>query len=463
MEKPKNAFKGHCLVVPYPTPGHINPMLQFSRRLEHRGVKVTLAVTEYIFKTMQDVAFSSISVETFSDGKVADVETDIQDYLVRLQENGTKTLTKLVEKLCASDDDHNDPLICIVYDSFLPWALDVARKFRLVSAVFLTQSASVSNIYYHVWNGSLRLPLSESSRVFIPGLPPLEASETPSFLHIYGSYPAIREFLVDQFKNFHQADWIFFNTFYKLEEKVVDWMTKNWPMVRTIGPTLASMLMDKRINEDKDYVLNCYNPNTDSCMKWLNERPDSSVAYVSFGSIAELGKEQFQELAWGLKNSNVYFLFVVRSKEQSKLPKGFLEENSKSEKGLVVSWCPQLKVLEHKALGCFVTHCGWNSTLEALSFGVPVVAMPQWSDQITNAKFIDNVWGNGVKAARTNDSGLITREEVEFLLKEVMEGEKGEEIRKNASKWKELAKEAVDEGGSSDEAINEFVANIVGY
>lgn len=214
MEQPNNAHKSHCLVVPYPTPGHINPMLQFSRRLEHKGIKVTIAVTEYICKTMQNVSLS-IPVETFSDGKAVDVETDIRDYLVRLQENGTKTVSQLVEKLCASDY----PLNCIIYDSFLPWALDVSRKFGLVSAVFLTQSAAVSNIYYHVCSGSLRLPLSES-RVVIPGLPPLEASETPSFLHLYGSYPAIREFLVDQFQNFHQADWIFFNTFYKLEEKV---------------------------------------------------------------------------------------------------------------------------------------------------------------------------------------------------------------------------------------------------
>lgn len=220
------------------------------------------------------------------------------------------------------------------------------------------------------------------------------------------------------------------------------------------------MFMDKRIKEDKDDGLNCYDPNTDACMNWLNERPDSSVAYVSFGSIAELRREQFEEIAWGLKNSNVYFLFVVRSKEQFKLPKDFLDETS--EKGLVLSWCPQLKVLEHKALGCFVTHCGWNSTLEALSFGVPVVAMPQWSDQITNAKFIEDTWGNGVKA-RTNDGGLITREEVEYLLKEVMDGEKGKEIRNNAAKWKKLARCAVDEGGSSDTAVNRFVANIVGH
>lgn len=445
--------KPHCLVVPYPITGHINPMLQFSKRLQHKGIKVTLAYTEYIVNTTQNVS-GSFPVETYSDGKVIDVETDIRDYLQRLKENGSRTLTQLVEKLSRSDE----PLDCILYDGFMPWALDIGRKFGLVSAVFFTQSCAVGNIYYHVQNGSVKLPLTED-KVLIPGLPPLEAKESPSFMHIYGSYPAIFELLVDQFVNFDQADWILCNTFYSLESEVVDWMVKHWPL-RTVGPTIPSMYMDKRIQGDHDYGVNYYNPNTDACMKWLDQLPDASVAYVSFGSIAELGPEQFEELAWGLKNSAVHFLWVVRSKEQEKLPKNFVEDTS--EKGLVVSWCPQLKVLEHRALGCFVTHCGWNSTLEALSFGVPMVAMPQWSDQMPNAKYIENVWGNGLRA-KANDKGLVTREEVESCLKEVLNGSKGKEIRENAAKWKELAKEAVGENGSSDKAVTEFAESIINH
>ncbi|KAJ6973570.1 udp-glycosyltransferase 74e1 [Populus alba x Populus x berolinensis] len=132
-------------------------------------------------------------------------------------------------------------------------------------------------------------------------------------------------------------------------------------------------------------------------MNWLNDRPKGSVVPVSFGSLVDLKAEQMEELAWGLKTSDCYFLRVVRASEESKLSKDFAEESS--AKGLVVRWCSQLEVLAHEAVGCFVTLCGWNSSLEALSLGVLMVAMPQRTDQSTNAKYITDVWNMGVKAA----------------------------------------------------------------
>jgi pathogen-inducible salicylic acid glucosyltransferase len=126
----------------------------------------------------------------------------------------------------------------------------------------------------------------------------------------------------------------------------------------------------------------------------------------------------------------------------------------------VVRWCPQLEVLTHEAVGCFVTHCGWNSTLEALSSGVPMVAVPHWSDQSTNAKYIMDIWKMGLKPP-VDEKGLVKQEAIEYCIGEIMEGERGEEIKKNALKWRKLAKEAVDEGGSSDKNIEEFVAKLV--
>jgi len=126
----------------------------------------------------------------------------------------------------------------------------------------------------------------------------------------------------------------------------------------------------------------------------------------------------------------------------------------------VVRWCPQLEVLTHEAVGCFVTHCGWNSTLEALSSGVPMVAVPHWSDQSTNAKHIMDIWKMGLKVP-VDEKGLVKQEAIENCIREIMEGERGEEIKKNALKWRKLAREAVDEGGSSDKNIEEFVAKLV--
>jgi pathogen-inducible salicylic acid glucosyltransferase len=234
-------------------------------------------------------------------------------------------------------------------------------------------------------------------------------------------------------------------------------MAKMWPL-RTIGPTIPSMFLDKRMEDDKEYGLSIFKPNTDACMKWLNDRPKGSVVYVSFGSVATLKVEQMEEIAWGLRMSNRCFLWVVRASEEAKLLKNFVEETS--EKGLVVRWCPQLEVLTHEAVGCFVTHCGWNSTLEALSSGVPMVAVPHWSDQSTNAKHIMDIWKMGLKVP-VDEKGLVKLEAIENCIREIMEGERGEEIKKNALKWRKLAREAVDEGGSSDKNIEEFVAKLV--
>lgn len=141
--------------------------------------------------------------------------------------------------------------------------------------------------------------------------------------------------------------------------------------VRTIGQSIPSAYLDKQIVYDREYGLSMLKPSRDACIEWLGQRAPRSVIYVSFGSMVELGAEQMEELVEGLRLSGYYFLWVVRPMEESKLPDGFL-----SEKGLVVQWCPQLEVLADEVVGCFVTHCGWNSTLEALSLGVPMVGMP---------------------------------------------------------------------------------------
>ncbi|KAK1396331.1 UDPGT domain-containing protein [Heracleum sosnowskyi] len=120
-----------------------------------------------------------------------------------------------------------------------------------------------------------------------------------------------------------------------------------------------------------------------------------------------------QELAYGIKQSGKHFLWVVRASEEGKLPKGFVEETS--TKGLVVHWCSQMEVLAHKALGCFVTHCGWNSTLEALCLGVPMVAVPIWTDQRTNAKFVADVWRMGVKVD-IDENGVFKGEMVQHYM-----------------------------------------------
>ncbi|KAH0740119.1 hypothetical protein KY290_033162 [Solanum tuberosum] len=423
--------KAHCLILPFPGQGHINPMLQFAKRLQSKRVKITIALTKFFLKNMKELP-TSVSIEAISDGYDdggRDQAGSFVTYGTRFKEVGSDTLSQLIQKL----ENCGCPVNCIVYDPFLPWAVEVAKNFRLVSAAFFTQNCAVDNIYYHVHKGVIKLPPTQNDEeISIPGFSStIEASDVPSFV-ISPEAERILEMLANQFSNLDKVDWVLINSFHELEKEVIDWMSKIYP-IKTIGPTIPSIYLDKRLQDDKEYGLSIFKPMTNECLNWLNHQPISSVVYVSFGSLAKLEGDQMEELAWGLKNSNNNFLWVVRSTEESKLPKDFLEELT-IEKGLV--------------------------TLEAISLGVPMVAMPQWTDQPTNAKFVKDVWKIGVRA-KQDEKGIVRREVIEECIKLVMEEEKGKLIRENAKKWKEIARNVVDEGGSSDKNIEEFVSKLV--
>ncbi|TYI43450.1 hypothetical protein ES332_A01G170700v1 [Gossypium tomentosum] len=291
----------------------------------------------------------------------------------------------------------------------------------------------------------------------LPGLPPLNFRDLPTFLRFPDSYPAYLAMKLSQYSNLNEADWVLDNSFEDLEGKEAKGVSELW-QAKLIGPMVPSAYLDERIKGDRGYGSSLWKPLSEECMEWLETKPSQSVVYISFGSMVSLTKEETEEIARGLEESNLHYLWIVRETEQKKLPKWFLESNK--EKGMVVTWCNQLEMLAHPAVGCFVTHCGWNSTLEGLSLGVPMVGVPKWADQLTDAKFVEEIWGIGVRA-KEDEEGVVRREELIKCLKEVMEGERGKEIKSNANKWKELAKKAISEGGSFDECINKFVQHLM--
>ncbi|XP_047974850.1 mogroside IE synthase-like [Salvia hispanica] len=450
----KKEQKPHCLILPYPIQGHINPMIQFSKRLAHKGITITFAVPQGVLTS--STAVDDIAVETISDGydsAAARAGASPQERLLSFKTAGTESTSRLIEKL----REGGRPVDCVVCDAFMPWGLAVAKSKGLFGAAFFTQTSSVNVIYYNVFKGLLKVPVSEKEIVQLPGLPPLEVSDLPSFVVDSEKYPGVLELMAGQFEGVRDSGFVFVNSVYELEEEANNWMKKSMS-VKTIGPAIPSMYLDKRLQQDTNYGLSLFKPD-DTCMKWLQQRSPKSVIYVSFGSMAKLDKHQMEELATALMLIDKHFLWVVRSSEVSKLPENFADEAS--GKGLILSWCSQLEVLAHEAVGCFVTHCGWNSTLEALSLGVPMVGVPWWSDQATNAKFVMDVWKMGVRAC-PNEEGVVGHEELVSCVKHVMEGERAEEIRENAMKWKELAKGAVDEGRSSDRNVEEFISTLMG-
>lgn len=229
-------------------------------------------------------------------------------------------------------------------------------------------------------------------------------------------------------------------------------MEGSWSLL-PVGPMIPSAYLHKPTEGDTAYGASFWEPTShDAYLRWLDTKPPSSVVFVSFGSMTTTSTTQALEIAKGLKASKKHFLWVLKDSDGELPPEHF----SNDDEGLVVTWCNQVQVLAHPSVGCFVTHCGWNSVLEALSIGVPIVGVPQWSDQPTNAKLVQGFWGVGLRAKKDED-GVLRGEELDKCIREVMDGAKSEDIKRNASKWSENARRAASPGGSSDKNIDEFV------
>ncbi|KAJ0973873.1 hypothetical protein J5N97_015838 [Dioscorea zingiberensis] len=194
-----------------------------------------------------------------------------------------------------------------------------------------------------------------------------------------------------------------------------------------------------------------------TCKVWLDEQDDNSVIYVAFGSLAVLNERQMQELALGLELTGRPFLWVVRpditaGKTIMDLPKGL--EDRIGDRGMVVQWSPQQEVLAHPAVSCFMSHCGWNSTMEGVSNGVPFLCWPYFADQHLNQTYICDVWKTGLKMV-PDENNMITKEQIKDRVEELLgDGE----MKKRALTMKEIAIKGVERGGSSFENFNTFVS-----
>lgn len=207
----------HVLVLPFLIQGHINPMLQFSKSLASKGLRVTLISTS---KTMRPSA-SSINFHTI-DFHEGDAAANVDEYLELYESLIPKRVAQFIEEyqICSQ---HGAKVL--VYDSGMPWALDVAKQFGLQGASFFTQCWAVNAIFIHLKEGSLRVPSEDENEgnvvVSLPSMPELGMSDLPSFVSDKsGSYPSLWKLIKSQFSNFQEADWVFCNTFDKLEHEV---------------------------------------------------------------------------------------------------------------------------------------------------------------------------------------------------------------------------------------------------
>lgn len=462
----------HVLLVTFPAQGHINPCLQFAKRLIRMGIEVTFATSVFAHRRMAKTTTSTLSKglnfaafsDGYDDGFKAD-EHDSQHYMSEIKSRGSKTLKDIILK----SSDEGRPVTSLVYSLLLPWAAKVAREFHIPCALLWIQPATVLDIYYYYFNGyedAIKGSTNDPNWcIQLPRLPLLKSQDLPSFL-LSSSNEEKYSFALPTFKeqldtlDVEENPKVLVNTFDALEPKELKAIEK-YNLIG-IGPLIPSTFLDGKDPLDSSFCGDLFQKSNDY-IEWLNSKAKSSVVYISFGSLLNLSKNQKEEIAKGLIEIKKPFLWVIRDQENGK---GDEKEEKLScmmeleKQGKIVPWCSQLEVLTHPSIGCFVSHCGWNSTLESLSSGVSVVAFPHWTDQGTNAKLIEDVWKTGVRLKK-NEDGVVESEEIKRCIEMVMDGgEKGEEMRRNAQKWKELAREAVKEGGSSEMNLKAFVQEV---
>lgn len=216
------AAETHILALPMPFQGHMNPMLQFSKRLASKGLKVTLL--NFTDKQWSKSAeHGSVNIELIFDDTLFSAVSGQEDddimsgyaYLKNLYAAVKRRLPEVVAK----HGESGYPISCLVYDSVMPWALDIAKQLGLFGAVLFTQSCAVTQIYYEVYQGKLKVPV-EKAHVELEGMPPLEIYDLPTFLYDLENYPISLSLSTSQFFNIKEADWVFFNTFNSLEDEV---------------------------------------------------------------------------------------------------------------------------------------------------------------------------------------------------------------------------------------------------
>ncbi|KAK4274121.1 hypothetical protein QN277_017400 [Acacia crassicarpa] len=456
--------KPHALCIPYPAQGHINPMLKLAKLLHFRGFHITFVNTEFNHKRLLKSrgptsldGLPSFRFETIPDGlPVSDFDAtqDIPSLCESTRRTCLPPFRDLLHQLNTSSDV--PPVTCIVSDGVMSFTLDAAHELGIPEVIFWTTSACGFLCYVHYRHLIEKglTPLKDPSYLtdgyldtvidWIPGIKEIRLRDIPTFIRTTNPDEFMLDFVTGECARAQRASAIILNTFDALEHDVLEGLSSILPPVYSIGP-LNLLINDVTDKDLKSIGSNLWKEETE-CLEWLDTKEPNSVVYVNFGSITVMTNKQLIEFAWGLANSNQTFLWVIRPDlvggDNAVLPAEFVQETK--NRGRLYSWCPQEQVLAHPAIGGFLTHSGWNSTLESMCGGVVMVCWPFFAEQQTNCRFSCKEWGIGLEI----DSD-VTMEGVERLVTELMEGEKGKEMKKKALEWKKMAQEAASEGAGS--------------
>ncbi|XP_030471332.1 UDP-glycosyltransferase 76B1-like [Syzygium oleosum] len=435
------------VLFPLPLQGHITPMLQLANLLYSRGFSITIVHTH--FNSPKSSSYPHFNFQPVPDGLLEGQASTVDFIALVTLMNVTcvgpfrDCLAKLL-----SDAPKDRIPCCLITDPVWHFPQAVADELNVPRMVLRTSSISsfLAFCALPLMQEKGYLPLRDSRlEEAVPELPPLKVKD----LHVINSKDPedVLRLIIAMAETMLASSGLIFNTFEELEPTKLAECRQRFPVpIFTVGP------FHKQSVEPSSSLL----PQDRSCISWLDkqEKP-KSVLYVSFGSLSILSEAQFLEIAWGLVNSGQHFLWVVRpgsvhgSEWHEALPSGFLE--GLDGRGHIVRWAPQQEVLAHPVVGGFWTHNGWNSTLEAICEGVPMMCMPFFGDQRVNARYVCNEWRVGLHLEYK-----VERREIEDAIKRLMVSDEGEEMREKMKALKRKVDECLKDGGSSYRSLQKL-------
>ncbi|KAH6830660.1 hypothetical protein C2S53_010139 [Perilla frutescens var. hirtella] len=446
---------GHILVVSSHLQGHAAPLMKLSHKITKYGIKVT-------FLTM-DLTHARAAAES-SDQLIGSWKQGLRIVSVpsgmeieggwrdqkKLHDRVQEVLPAYMEDLLMQSQSQSKSQISgVIVDSPLTWMLPIPKKMGFKTAVYWCSNAAclalgfkIPHLLQSKFIDADGTPLMKNETLkLLPNTPEMRATDViwyfPSDKDMQKSmFHAIKD--ICHYMSSGTADWIIGNWFHHLDPSA----TAIAPNILPLGPLLA----------DGGPSAGSFCAEDSTCLTWLDNQPENSVVYVAFGSTSRFSQRQLDELAAGLELMGRPFLWVAWSglTEGSSTPAYSREFAERvAGRGKMVEWAPQEAVLGHPATACFVTHCGWNSFVESVSNGVPVVCWPYFGDQMYTQRCACDGWKVGVRLEGAAADGIVSRDEIKRRVDEIVSNGL---LRENALRFKAMATESIQEGGTS--AIN---------
>ncbi|XP_051130300.1 7-deoxyloganetic acid glucosyltransferase-like isoform X2 [Andrographis paniculata] len=452
----------HIVILPFPGQGHVKPMLILAELLSRSSLAVTVVNTDHNHRRLvagggTDTA-GGIDFLSIPDGLPPEhprIGTSVADLLFSIPKFTKPIFKSLISSM-------RRPPACVISDAIMSFAIDVAGELGIPAMTFRVCSAAGCWINSHLQHlvEAGDIPVREGSADMdsllsfkIPGLENvIRRRDLPHICRLSPDNPYL-QFEISQTSKSSKASALIINTFEELEAPIIAHLRSIFPAVYAIGPlhaSLSSISPNRRCSCSSSLI-----QTERTCMNWLDSQPSKSVLYISFGSLTELTREQLMEFWHGIINSEKRFLWAIRPDliiDEDEIPEEL--KNSTKERGFMAGWVPQEEVLEHEAVGGFLTHCGWNSTIESISAGKSMLGWPCFVDQLVNSRCVEELWNLGIDIKDINDRSTIER-----MVRNLMEG-KQEHITKSTAELARLARDSVREGGSSHRNFMELVQAI---